>query len=357
MRKLVIIATSLFAFVACEKENLIPDWFTPSGEMVVIGVGEDGTRVSLDYDGAKDNLRWAAGDILGIYCPEAASTAQGYAVCANIPATINALSDDKKSATIHPEIEYNAQTTSHTFYVYYPWKNSGASSVAGTPTLSGIQLPTTQDGDIAKSTITWASKTVTPTNGIYGRIDNIKLVTPFAYVRFCFASASETDKKVSSVTMEAVTGTETNGTVTITGSDNSAVFCGTYNVDLTKQAVSGSEGANYPMSGAVTFTATKNVITVNQTVDITKGSYDKSKGVLMHINSSNAFKGTGKYFKITVMFSDGTYAVTYKAAKNFEANHIYSYGFNADNLLKDVETETEIYVEPWHEIQCDVAFD
>ncbi len=359
MRKLMFMAVLALAFVACENENenKIPDWFTPTGEKVEIGIG-DQTRVSLDYDGKQDNLRWVAGDILGIYCAEAAATtAQGYTTCANIPATIkaDALSEDRKSTTVYPEIEYN-DVEQHTFYIYYPWSNSGNTS-ANEPIISGLQLPTTQYGDIAQSTITWTSKTVSKP---YGRINDVKLVTPFAYVRFYFASPDaleENDpKQVSSVMMEAVTGTKSsNGAVTVTGSDNSAVFCGTYNVDLRKAPTSGVEGAEYPEEGAVTFTTTNNVITVNQSADITVGSYDKSKGVLMHINSSDAFEGEGKYFRITVMFSDGTYAVTYKEAKNFEANHIYNYGFNIKKFQK--ETETEIYVEPWHLITCEVAFD
>lgn len=359
MKRFIVFALLAAAFVGCENEKSnIPDWFTPTGEMVEIGLGEADTRVSLEFYNDKDNLIWADGDKLGIYSAEAASTAQGYATCANVPATIAKanMSADMKSASVYPQIEFNGAVESHTFYVYYPWSTLGSTNAA-TPTIAGLQLPTTQNGEIAESTITWASKTVTPTNGKYGRIGNLKLVTPFAYVRFCFSSATAQTKTISSVMMEAVKGTKnSNGVVTVTGSDANAVFCGTYTADLTKSPVSGAEGAEYPEEGAITFTAKNNVITVNgQEAGVTVKSYDKAQGVLMHINSSNAFAGEGNYFRITVMFNDGTYAVTLKEAKNFEANHIYNYGFNIDKFVQ--ETETEIYVEPWHLIECNVAFD
>lgn len=360
LNKFITLALCAVSLVGCENENKIPDWFTPTGEMVEIGLGDEGSRVSLDYSDNKDNLRWAAGDKLGIYCAEAASTAQGYAECANVPATIEAanLSGDKKSATVYPQIEYNAQATSHTFYVYYPWSTLGSTD-ADTPKITGLQLPTTQTGNIAESTITWATKDVTPSaSGVYGRIEGLKLVTPFAYVRFCFASSTAQTKKISSVMMETVTGTARQDgdkkVVTVTGSDNSAVFSGTYTADFSKTPMSGAEGAEYPEEGAITFTAKSNAITVEQEAEITVQKYDRTKGALMHINSS-AFAADGKFFRITVMFDDGSYAITVKDAKNFEANHIYNYGFNIDNFVQ--ETETEIYVEPWHLIECNVAFD
>ncbi len=365
LNKFITLALCAVSLVGCENENKIPDWFTPTGEMVEIGLGDEGSRVSLEYENNKDNLYWVAGDKIGIYCAQAASTAQGYAECANVPATIAEanLSADKKSATVYPQIEYNAQAQAHTFYVYYPWSTMGGVD-AETPVISGLQLPSTQDGNVANSTIAWATKTVTRNEltGNFGRIDGIKLITPFAYVRFCFASSTAQTKKISSVMMEAVTGTATTKTengkevkvVTVTGSDNSAVFSGTYTADFSKSPISGAEGTEYPEEGAIAFTAKSNAITVEQEAEITVQKYDRTKGALMHINSS-AFAADGKFFRITVMFDDGSYAITVKDAKNFEANHIYNYGFNIDNFVQ--ETETEIYVEPWHLIECNVAFD
>ena len=61
MKRFIVFALLAAAFVGCENEKSnIPDWFTPTGEMVEIGFGEADTRVSLDYDNTadKDNLIW-----------------------------------------------------------------------------------------------------------------------------------------------------------------------------------------------------------------------------------------------------------------------------------------------------------
>ena len=116
MKRFIVFALLAAAFVGCENEKSnIPDWFTPTGEMVEIGFGEADTRVSLEFYDNKDNLIWADGDKLGIYSAEAASTAQGYATCANVPATITKanMSTDKKSATVYPQIEFNGAVASH----------------------------------------------------------------------------------------------------------------------------------------------------------------------------------------------------------------------------------------------------
>lgn len=346
-KKLLALTVFAAVLVGCEKDEPKNEWYIPSDQAVVIGVG-DSSRTSIDGD---DNVTWNAGDKLGLFCAQTE--------CANVEVTIpeSGLSEDRKSATVATSVYFNENAGTHTFYAYYPYRQL-SNPTNGQTTLTGLNLSRTQDGDISKTTITWgtADCSKNASTGLWDRL-SVKLVTPFAYVRFCFkdtsAEAAYAGKTVTSVTLTAVKG-EAKGDNTYDNiqNDASAVFAGRYNVDMTVPATE---------KGAVTFTTTYSEIAVTPAGCVVgdgsyaaNSGYDKNQGALIHINSAD-FAGEGKLFRISVQFSDGTVGVCYKTAKEFLANHIYNYGINVANLI--FNSETTIYVEPWEELSSEVVFD
>lgn len=320
--------------------------YLPSEQTVVFS-SDDTTRTTIDTEKDENGrypVRWSAGDKVGVFCSEIPD-ASNY--CLSIP---DSFAGEIRFTGVMSDLHYNDNAAGdHVFYFYYPWQRIDGATCDQTSVTR--TLASTQSGVLANEAFTMASSVAEKEGDEWIPID-FELKNPFAYLFFSIATGDADaleNLQVASITLEVVRASENAAgeiDLSTVASDNLTTLCGEFKADLTTQTVAFNSGKT---SNRVYLAPAGSVSLVDR-----EAGYDYSKGLMMVVNPVSFGTTTGRYFHISLVFSDGTVGETYKRFNNIGMNTVNRFGILWENLQKP--TDNVFHVQPWEDVDLSIEF-